>query len=764
MRSHYWAGASLIAIQLLASASIRAADSGAGAEEESTQLEEVVVTAEKRSERARDVPMSITAVTAEQLEKQGVVAVSDLTKLVPGFTYQPSDYGTPIYTIRGIGFKDVAVAVAPTVSVYVDQVPLPYSAMTAGAAFDLDRLEVLKGPQGTLFGQNSTGGAMNFIAAKPTEHLEAGADATYGRFNEADAQGFLSGPLSDTVSARVAVRTEQRDAWQMSETRNAKLGVRDFSTGRLLLDWKPRQDLRFEFNANGWLDKSDTQAAQFVQFAPTVPGGYQDLTPALSRYVPARNDARVADWDPNTNFRRNDSFHQISLRGDWDVSDAITLTSITAWSDFKQHAPVDSDGTDLDNFLLTIRAAIQSFSQELRLAGATPEKRMRWMIGASYQDDKTRDDQEGTYTASNSGIGPLRYHDFINANHQKIDTKAAFGSLDFKLSDTWSAQSSVRYTKYDNHFLGCLFDPGDGELAAAFSQIASAPIAPGACVTLDPTTFAAVPIVSKNLDESNVSWRAGLNWKPSQESLYYVNATKGFKAGSFPTVPGLFPNQFDPIKQESVLAYELGTKQTLLSHSLQVDAAVFYYDYKDKQLIGYITTAFGNLPGLVSIPKSRVVGGELNVTWKPVSSLTVTAGGTYVDSRVTDNFTTNDPLNNQVNIEGEAFPNTPRWLFTGDVEYDFHLRNGIAAYVGASDSYKGASFAAFGEVPLYTLHSYSLVDLRAGINSGNWRVELWGHNVTDKFYAQTVTHVVDTVARIAGMPATYGITVGYRLK
>jgi len=156
MRSHYWAGASLIAIQLLASASIRAADSGAGAEEESTQLEEVVVTAEKRSERARDVPMSITAVTAEQLEKQGVVAVSDLTKLVPGFTYQPSDYGTPIYTIRGIGFKDVAVAVAPTVSVYVDQVPLPYSAMTAGAAFDLDRLEVLKGPQGTLFGQNST--------------------------------------------------------------------------------------------------------------------------------------------------------------------------------------------------------------------------------------------------------------------------------------------------------------------------------------------------------------------------------------------------------------------------------------------------------------------------------------------------------------------------------------------------------------------------------------------------------------------------------
>jgi iron complex outermembrane recepter protein len=763
MRSHYWAGASLISIQLLAGASARAADTPA-ATEETTQLEEVVVTAEKRSEKASDVPMSITAVTAEQLDKQGVVAVSDLTKIVPGFTYQPSDYGTPIYTIRGIGFKDVAVAVAPAVSVYVDQVPLAYSAMTEGAAFDLDRLEVLKGPQGTLFGQNSTGGAMNFIAAKPTDHFEAGADATYGRFNEADGQGFLSGPLTDTLSARLAVRTEQRDAWQQSETRDDTLGVRDFSTGRLLLDWKPSQDLRFEFNANGWLDKSDTQAAQFVKFEPTVPNGYQDLTAALERYVPAPNDARIADWYPNTSFRRDDNFHQFSLRSDWDVSEAVTLTSITAWSDFKQHAPIDTDGTDLDNFMMTVRAAIQSFSQELRLAGATPEKTVHWMIGANYQDDRTRDDQEGDYTSSNSGIGPYRYHDFINSNHQKIDTKAVFGSLDFKLSDTWSTQSSVRYTKYDNHFDGCLFDTGDGELSTAFSSIASAPIPPGACVTLNPTTFAAVPIVSKNLDESNVSWREGFNWKPSEDSLYYVNATKGFKAGGFPTVPGLFPNQFDPIKQESVLAYELGTKQTLLSRSLQIDAAAFYYDYKDKQLIGYITTAFGNLPGLVSIPKSSVEGGEVNVTWRPLASLTLTAGGTYIDSKVTGDFTTNNPLNQQVDIKGEAFPNTPKWLFTSDAEYDFQLTDGIGAYVGGSDSYKGESSAAFGDVALFNVHSYSLLDLRAGINSGNWHVELWGHNVTNKFYVETVTHVVDTVARVVGMPVTYGVTVGYRMK
>jgi len=159
-----------------------------------------------------------------------------------------------------------------------------------------------------------------------------------------------------------------------------------------------------------------------------------------------------------------------------------------------------------------------------------------------------------------------------------------------------------------------------------------------------------------------------------------------------------------------------------------------------------------------------VEGGEVNATWKPVASLTLTAGGTYIDSRVTGDFTTNHPLNQQVDIRGEAFPNTPRWLFNSDAEYDFQLTDGIGAYVGATDSYKGESSAAFGDVALFDVRSYSLVDLRAGINSGNWHVELWGHNVTNKFYVQTVTHVVDTVARVVGMPVTYGVTVGYRMK
>ena len=249
---------------------------------------EIVVTAQKRSERLSDVPLSITAATGAQLVKQGINNPADLTKIVPGFTYQQSAVGVPIYAIRGIGFYNTFLGVTPTVTVYLDQVPLPYSVMAAGAGLDLERVEVLKGPQGTLFGQNSTGGAISYIAAKPTRELHAGFNVTYGRFNQLDVDGFVSGPLSNTLSARLFVRNETRGNWQRSDSRygapvtisptllprlDDTLGKRSFRAARFLLDWAPSDRLKFELGLNGWRDTSDTQAQQFQEYVPSIPGG-----------------------------------------------------------------------------------------------------------------------------------------------------------------------------------------------------------------------------------------------------------------------------------------------------------------------------------------------------------------------------------------------------------------------------------------------------------------------------------------------------------
>lgn len=229
---------------------------------ETVDSDEIVVTANKREQLASDVGLSITAKSGDALIERGILAPTDLGKIVPGLTVQPSPFNTPVYTLRGVGFYETTLWASPTVAVYVDEIQLPYSATTCGVAFDIERVEVLKGPQGTLFGQNTTGGAINYIAAKPTDSFAAGGDAGFGRFNTLDLQGFVSGPLGPTLKARLAVRTIQADEWQYSYTRYDKLGKQDQLQGRFLLEWEPSDSVRLLFNANGWTDNSDTQAAQ----------------------------------------------------------------------------------------------------------------------------------------------------------------------------------------------------------------------------------------------------------------------------------------------------------------------------------------------------------------------------------------------------------------------------------------------------------------------------------------------------------------------
>ena len=754
---------SFLALGLGRAAAAETAAGVATGETTNAQVEEVVVTAQKREERLQDVPMSVNAATGEQMADRGVTQVADLDKLVPGFTYRPSNFGTPVYTIRGIGFFENSVAVAPTVSVYVDQAPLPYSVMTSGAAIDLERVEVLKGPQGTLFGQNATGGAINYIANKPTREFAAGVNVGYGRFNAFHADGFISGPLSETLSARVAVSTDQRGDWQRSTTRDDSLGHRNYWTGRVLVDWRPSDTLSFELNLNGWVDKSDSQAAQFVAFAPTRPNGYQDLFPAFRALTPAPNDPRAADWDANLSLRGDNTFYQGTLHTDWDITDNVKLTAITAYSGFHQDQPVDSDGTPITNFQREMRTNIHSFSQELRLSGVAVDERLKWMVGANYQKDLTRDRPLTFHNGSNNGVGPRRWTQYRLINDQDVETKAVFASVDYNLTDTLIAQAAVRYTKSENDFEGCLLD-SNGQIAAAFSQIASRTILPGECVTLSPPPGNAPTLVVNSLNEDNVSWRVGLSWKPNSDTLVYATATKGYKAGSFPTLAALTTDQYAPIQQESVLAYELGFKATLLDRTLQVNGAAFYYDYQDKQLIGYKTTGFGNLPGFISVPKSRVPGAEVDVIWKPVQPLTLTLGASYVDSKVTRSKLTNDPFGVIIDINGSAFPNTPMWHLTGDAQYEFSVRDGVTGFVGANVQYRSDSTAAFGGGPLFELPGYTTLDLRAGVQTedGRWKVLAWGRNVTDKFYVINVSHVLDAVARVNGMPATYGVTVSYR--
>jgi iron complex outermembrane receptor protein len=225
-------------------------------------------------------------------------------------------------------------------------------------------------------------------------------------------------------------------------------------------------------------------------------------------------------------------------------------------------------------------------------------------------------------------------------------------------------------------------------------------------------------------------------------------------------------SEFVPDKQESVVAYELGVKSFLFNRRLEVDGAIFHYDYKDKQIDGYINEPiFGVLPALVSIPDSRVQGVELNTAWRPAQGVTINIGGTYLDSRVTKDFHVAGAFGGTVNANGAPFPDTPKWQITSDAQYEFPLTGKYNGYVGGGLSYHGASTGTFGGGPLFDIASYTLLDLRTGVETpdGRWRVELWGRNVTNRYYWTSVQHVEDTVDRVTGMPATFGITLSARL-
>jgi iron complex outermembrane recepter protein len=743
----------------------------------SREFADIIVTAQKRSERLLDVPLSVTAVSGDQLAKQGVTSPADLEKIVPGFTFQSSQYGTPVYQIRGIGFFDNQVAVSPTVAIYTDQAPIPYSRMAAGASLDLERVEVLKGPQGTLFGQNSTGGAINYIAAKPTSDFATGLDATYGRFNEVILGGFVSGPLSDTLGIRIAARYEGRDGWQRSITRDDSTGKRNFLVGRILFDWHPSDRLKIGLNINGWRDRSDLQTGQARAFLPANPQVLATPGPiAVQRgfiaypYPTGSTSNRLGDWDAGLDLGRRDSFYQIAGRIDYSVTDDLNLVTISSYSHAKSYNPFDTDATNVVGSQAVQFGRIDSFSQEVRLEGAAGDK-LKWIVGGNYQHDKTHDYIEPPiFNVSISEFGGIHFVGPYQLNDQRIRDIAGFGSLEYKITDTLSIQGSARYTDESRKFSGCGVDPGTSEgIRIPLNLYLGYSVAPGQCVTKLPDGTSG--LYQTDFKQHNTSWRGSINWKVRPDVLLYANITKGYKSGSFGTLPAFNYTQYIPVSQESVVAYEAGFKASVVDRRVDVTGAAFYYDYTDKQIQGFvIDSIFGFLPSLINIPKSRLTGAEFNVTARPFSGLRLSAGASYVNSKVKGSIFATSPFGANVDIQGEAFPSTPKWQLQGDAEYNFDLNSNLSAYVGAGGSYRSQTQAAFGSKTgpagtqdYFDIKGYALLDLRAGLDFGEkYRVQVFGKNVTGTRYWNTVAKLTDTIVRLTGLPTTYGISFSLR--
>jgi iron complex outermembrane recepter protein len=774
---------------------------------------EIVVTANKREQKIRDVGLSITAETGEALVSRGINSPTDLGKIVPGLTVQPSPFNTPVYTLRGIGFYETTLSAAPTVAVYTDEVQLPFSATTRGISFDIQRVEVLKGPQGTLFGQNTTGGAINYVVNKPTDEFAAGLDFEYGRFNRIDTQGFISGPLGGGLKARLAVRGVHSDEWQRSYTRDDKLGRERQLQGRFQLLYDNGGALRLLFNANGWIDKGDTQAAQQQSdtCAVTASAGCGSVASInFANYPQAPQDARAADWgygiynnfgsfNASTDYsqlnyttrgqlgrrpQRDDRFYQLSLRADLDLSDVLTLTSITAYSDYKTDSVQDFDGTPFASVDTNTTGYIHDFNTELRLAATLD--RANIIVGGNYNKAQTFDRLFYNFSQGPSADplwpipGAPRGQLTFNYSDQDIESYAVFANVEFKLNDNLTLLGGARYTKTNRDFEGCTNDFAGGTALWWNAIFVVTNVQPGECLTFYPAAPAPPPnfpqqyrpALFDKLYEDNLSWNVGVNYKTASDMLLYGRVSRGYKSGSFPTASVASVTGYAPVKQESVTAYEVGFKAPFANRKVEISAAAFYYDYKDKQLRGRKPDpVFGTLDGLVQIPKSRVFGFEVQMYVRPIEGLTLSVGGTYIDTQITE-FTGFDAQGILRNFKGQEFPYAPALTAIGDAEYEFAVGDDDMAYAGVSVAYNSQTTSALANTTTqfvnedrrFLFKEYALVDLRAGVklNDGKLRIGAFVRNLTNAYYWTNVQDNLASITRFAGMPRTYGLQLGWR--
>lgn len=767
-----WIGALPLAAAMGA-ASASAQDTSTGA------VDEIVVTALKREQTDATVGMSITATDADTLQARGIDAVADLPRLVPGLTIQDSNFASTSITLRGVGFFNSDLSTPPAVTIYVDEAPLPYPAMTRLAAFDLARVEVLKGPQGTLFGQNATGGAVNYIAAAPSSVLQAGTDLSFGRFNRLQAGGFVSGPLGEGLSARLAVQGRWGDGWQQSITRPGdRLGrIAEFQ-GRATLNWAPNDQLSTRLTLTLTHDGSERPAGQFVEAIPRRP---ELAVPGLLTF-PVVKTPRAADWNifradtgERISYASDTTLVQARLRTDYRLADDLTLTSLTSYAHLDLAYAQDPNGTPFSlNEVIDDNGKISSFFQEFRLSGR--QERFNWLAGLNYTRDQISDEPRQIFRDVDSGhlfesVDPQAYSDANQlATRVRVQTYAAFGRVEYAVSKKLMLEGALRYNIDRRRFDSCAFAVTDHFVR--FWNLFRGGREPltrlGDCYVLDSENdLMPVSNVHNVLNQNSLSWRIGLNWTPKPGLLAYVNASRGYKAGTSPVAAVSTVNQYTPIGQESVLAYEAGVKAAFFDRRLQLSASGFYYDYRDKQLrSARIDPPFGPLEALASIPESHVIGAELQVVARPLNGLTLDVSGTYTHTEI-DRFVGFDGLTNAGDQAGTPFPFSPKWQSVSNLDYDFALGGRVRGFVGGSLTNRSGTYAGVGAPARLRIDGYTLVDLRAGVDIGGpgedrYRVWLWGRNVTNSYYWTNVFANANAVSRFVGQPATYGITVSKR--
>ncbi len=733
---------------------------------DANKLENIVVTAQKRSQSAQKVPMAITVLDAKRLKQLGLTSSDQISGYMSNVQVAlPSGKGNqPDITIRGVGLNDYNSNNAGPNAVYVDDVYMSAPASQTFQTFDLSRIEVLKGPQGTLYGRNANGGAINYISAKPTDEFFASEDLTYGSYNTWSSETVVNGRIANGVDGRIAVSHNYSDGYfhdlQDGKTTN---GANDYAW-RAQLAIRPSDDIDIDLNFHGGIvDRRPDEYHQLgtLQSAFGAPCGTSAVLAGscvdLYGYK-SPGDIYSGNYnrDQKLKVRGTGGYARINyILGD------VTLTSITAVESSNRFQPEDTDVEPYQLLELNYIAKSQEVSQEFRANGGRTG--WTWLAGLSYLHENLLDAQTGNVLLSldsflGQGAGDGTAEIAAVADNQTTNSTAAYVQTDMTLLPGLNLTLGGRYT----------YETKDFD-AAGFLSVEGVNAPSGTFGPLAPTYH-----FFQHLNNSATSGRAALDYTIRPGLLTYVSVTTGFKSGGFnggllDNVAAVAFQQLQPIRPETITSYEAGFKSDLLEDRLRLNGAGFYYQYHDLQIFNLVPAAAnGGLPVnvLTNAQQATIKGLDAEAEFKPVSDLTLGLTFGYLDTAL-GTFVNGAGTAEAVTYTGKQFPLAPHFTLAGSAAYDWRFANGGALQFSAQASYRTHQFFDSSNDPLTTQAAYWLLDMRAEYRTANdrWRLAVFAKNVTGKRYlnyALDLSNPFGLFQQVVGAPRVVGGEIAWR--
>jgi iron complex outermembrane receptor protein len=745
------------------------------------ELNEIVVTAQRQTERMQDVPIAITAISASDLTDRGVRQAGDIVSSVPNMLLN-SPYGPeaqPTFTLRGVTTQDFSENQSSPIAMYVDEVYKSVGAVQALQVYDLDRVEVLRGPQGTLYGKNATGGAVSFYSANPSLTETNGyITAGVGNFHDYSVRAAAGTPIVDDVmGARVAVMYETRDGWVHSVVPGVEpLNGVDAFAGRATFLAKPLDGLTATLKISVSRSGGTPYGAHAINNDPTVTG----FNGTISWFD---NGAKYAVHKDI----RNDS---ASLKLEWELAQHATLTSITGYDYGRWYEKSDDGGLPIEARLddpNTYFSSVNAFSQEIRIA-SRDSGALGWLAGLYYGRESVHatvqfhffDGYPGSFVVPNGTPNGLTLYGFDEYNdfNQIKTSKAAFVNAHFDVTPTFTLRAGARVTRDDisveNFFAleGGLqsapvgFAPDGG--TTLWTQ--TIPYSPVASYTQYSPALAPQAGVNPTLTQNNtnVSIKAGADWKPAEGILTYFSFSQGYRGAAFNGQAFNAPAELNFAAPEKLTAYELGLKSEWWNHRAEFNAAAFHYDYRNQQFLDAFALPGGAGTGFhtVNAPKSRVDGAELELRAKVVDDLELRAALGLLHSKYVELTLHGVDLSGNRLIQAPAYDGSVAadWRFAHISRGDFRLLLDANFY--------GKQYFDAPNTQRIAQSAYGIANGRVAFESDSkpgFAVGAWIKNITNREYLAYGLAQRDPAQgglgfdyALVGEPRTFGLDLTYR--